>query len=228
MGVRGLRFIWESPIAKAWFALGVLLLLLSIAGFGVALNHHSDAKVVEDRLIERGHPVDSDPYELHDARYSASRARGIAFLLLLGAGAALFAGTVAGLPSKSQLGKDPAAQESLVEAKHGRWRRWTRGRALATGLAVTICFVLGLGLWLVGSLRATRFTNSSFLNQSGELRGAVEFIFGSLLLIGAPTTIALLRRTAFWKWAAIIAAVVIGGWSLFSLMSWPPESDWSF
>jgi hypothetical protein len=228
MGIRGLRFVWESPVAKVVFAIAALLLVLSLVGFGVALKHSADAHAVERTLLLRGYPLETDAYELHDARYSASRARGIAFLLLLGAGATFFAGTVAGLPSKRRLEQDRAAQESLVESKDGRWHHWTRGRALATGIAITICFVLGLGLWIVGSFRATRFTNSSFPNQPGEeFRGAVEFILGTLLLIGAPSVVALLRRTAFWKWTAIIAAVVIGGWSLLSLLSWPPESSWT-
>ena len=228
MGVRGLRFVWESPVARAAFLVGALLLVLSIAGFGVALKHESDVRVVENRLIERGYPVETDVDEIHNASYSASRARGIAFLLLLGAAAAVFAGPVAGLPSKRRLRSDPDAQNGLARSKAGRWRRWTRGRALASGVAITVCFVLGLGLWIVGSLRATKFTNSSFSAQPGEeLQGAIEFILGTLLMIGAPATVAFLRRTTFWKWAAAIAAAVIGGLAVVFLAGWPPESSWT-
>lgn len=226
IGLRGVRFVLRSPVAKVAFGIGAFLLILSIVGFGVALKHRVDAKSVENRLIERGYPLETDAYELDDAHYSASRASGIAFLLLLGATAAFFTGSVAGLPTKKRLEQDKAAQRSLSESKAGVWHHWTRGRALAAGVGVTISFVLGPVLWIVGSLRATRFINSSFPNQPGELRGAIEFILGTALMIAAPTIVTLLRRTTFWKWAAGAAVIVIGGTALLILATWPPESSW--
>lgn len=136
---------------------------------------------------------------------------------------------MAGLPSRKTLEEDPSAHESLSESKNARWHQWTRGRALAAGIALMICFALGLGLWVVGSLRATRFINSSFSRRPGEeLRGAIEFIVGTVLMIGGPATVALLRRTTFWKLVAGVAAIAIGGVALASLAGWPPESSWSF
>jgi hypothetical protein len=229
VSLRGLRLIWESPIAKALLSLGVALLVLSLVGFGVAFKHRSEARALENKVIERGYAVEAEALEMHYSRLSASRANGFAFLLLLGAGAAAFAGTVAGLPSKRRIDSDPAIRSGVAESGAGRWDRWTRGRALGSGIGIALCFVVGLGLWIVGSLRATRFINISFPNQPGEeLHGAIEFILGTLLMIGAPTTVALLRRTTFWKWAAAVTAVLVGGLTALALAGWPPESSWTF
>lgn len=107
MGFRGFRFVWESPVARISFGVGILLLVLSIAGFGVAHKHRADGKVVEGTLVKRGYPLKSDVYEVHDARTSASRATVIAFLLLLGSSAAFFTGLWPGCPAGKLSRKTP-------------------------------------------------------------------------------------------------------------------------
>ena len=97
-----------------------------------------------------------------------------------------------------------------------------------SGLAVVVSIVFGLGFWVYGSLLATRFTNSSYpARPDEELKGAIVFLFGTFLMISVPATIARFRPTAFWKWAALVTAVIVGGLTLVVFGGWPPESSWT-
>ena len=224
----GLRGMWQSPFSKIAFILSSLLAGIALVLFVVAILHGNRAAALESTFLERGYLLDSESRDFHDARGTASRARNVGILVMIAAGAAAFAGTAAGLPTRQNLetreGKvTPASRDATAP-----WPAWTRGRALIAGLGITTCVIAGLFLVGLGSFRATRFiNNASPPVPEEEIRGAIEFIGGVLLLVIGPAVVAFLRRTVAWTVAAFLIGLIVGGWAVAMLDSWPPESSWS-